>query len=335
MNLKTQKTERPPREKKSKEEVQLLRRNTGTKIARIVLWAIFLLIFARGVISIVKKPDTGDALTREQLAAYTQDLAEQRSAEEGLLPFAEDFAREYLTYTVGADEDYRARVGRYAVSSVATERRAGGEAAADYVTAYRKEAYSATQWDVWVRAGVTYTTRREPTEDEGTGDAVTRITRNVTLKVPVAVMDGGYIVEDHPAFVAAEPLPNYAQEGYSGQSATQAELTELRQALDSFFTAYYAGDQGVIRHYLAPGADEAGFRGLDGTLTYSGIGSVQGYRLAEDDYLAVCQVQLTAPDGQRLPQGLTLRLRRSAGQYYVAGMDTRTKNINIEEDTQK
>lgn len=309
-----------------KEKRRAQARTRAVLILRIVLWSILGFIFVRGVLAIAMPDDEVSA--RKELAVYREQHVAEETTMREIFPFAEDFVREYLTYAGGAEADYKARLGRFAASSVYRDvtLSTGGSASVSSATGYRTEVVSATQFNVWVRATVQYTISTVNKETEKT--TTSNVTDQVVLVVPVTVIDGRYIVDDTPVFSADAPLPAFSAEAYSGTSASETVTAQVSLALTNFYTAYYKEDESVIAYYLAPEADPDDFLGLHGKVTFKRIADCKVYLLGEGTYLALATVDVATPSGQVFSQHFNLRLIEKDGQFYIRSMDTRTSNLD-------
>lgn len=302
-----------------------MRKAQGMRIARVILWVMLAFVFFRGVVAIFQGGMNDPTETVEQ---YRRETAASQARIEQLLPFAEDFARDYLTYSPGGEQDYHDRLKAYAPDNLFSGTRIGSNAAeAVSATAYRHEPYSDTQEDVWVRLTVRYTLRERVAD---TGETVeTRQLRETTLKVPIACTDSGFIVEDYPAFVADErKARDWKPEGYSGTSADRETQTAVEASLTSFFKAYYGDDQGVIQYYLTPDADAADFLAVGGRVDFQRVTECRVYiPEGTGTLLALVTVEVKDAGGMTLPQRFHLELLRQDGQFHVKSLDTRTRNI--------
>ena len=328
MVQKKQQKAKPPKAGKparSQSEVQTIRKAQGMKIARMILWVMLAFVFLRGVVAIFRGGMNDSA---EELEQYRQENEAARTRIEQLLPFAEDFARDYLTYSPGGEQDYQQRMNAYATKNLFSGVRVGNATAeAVSATAYRHEAYSETQEDVWVRLTVRYTIKNRNPE---TGESVeTQEFRETTLKVPVACTDSGFVVEDFPAFVTDErKAQDYKAESYSGASADRATQDAVKTALEGFFRAYYAENQGVIQYYLTPDADVSDFLGLNGRVTFQRVSECRVYiPEGTGTLLAIVSVEVTDANGLTVPQRFHMELLRQDGQFHVRNMNVRSKNI--------
>ena len=89
------------------------------------------------------------------------------------------------------------------------------------------------------------------------------------LGVPVYATAGGLVVSSQPAWLPA-PAKAVAPAGVAGQSDPAAQAA-LQAQLPAFFTAYASGNATTLRRFLAPGASVTP---LGGAVTFSSISSL-------------------------------------------------------------
>lgn len=315
--------------RKPKETDYVLKRNNGMKILRIFLWGILLFFFVKGVLISVQPTD--EQQVTKTIDNFKQEFKTFKGENEELMAFAQNFVREYLTYTEKDEEGYKKRLQPYVSSKVSgltgiTDFSSNAEAT--YVQAYRKEQYADNQYDVYVLADVCYTTTT--TTEEGV-TTTNKTTAETYVKVPVFVRNGAYIVEDLPLFVSDSLLlGDYKAYNFSGDKASEAEVAAIKTSLLNFFTAYYEADQSVIDYYLSPLANKDTFWGLNGRYQFENIASLSCYALeGMNGYIGI--VGLTIKDsynGANLYQEYNLLIRSEGNQYYIQDMNTKTINLN-------
>lgn len=163
MNKKEPKKEKPPKqrlagkEKKARSEEYIMKKNSGLKAARIVFWGMLIFFFVRGVL-LIFRPDDSEQV-RQTIENFRQEFGSYKDANEEVLGFAENFAKEYLTYEVKGESDYKKRLEPYVSSQILSL----GDivdmkenARVTYARAYRKEEYAPNRFDVYVLAEVEY-----------------------------------------------------------------------------------------------------------------------------------------------------------------------------------
>jgi len=320
--------------RKDRDEVYVLRKNTVFRILRVVLWLALGFVFLRGV-AVSLRPDPVLEVNAA-ITAFKADFSGYQEQDNEVLAFAQSFAVNYMTYSAGAEQDYTNQLGRYAAPGVANAGyrfASGTSATVTYAQAYRKEAYSPTQTDVWVLLTVEYHSKLQSADGITTEQT---ITENATLKVPVAMRDNLYIVEDFPAFVNdSNKQSEYSTAAFRGGGEcdkTTGEAVSL--ALSNFYKAYYESEQSVINYYLAPDAKQADFTGLNGRVSFDKIANIRVYYADEsrsNRFVAVLTVQVTDKNGVKMSQNFHVQLVFRDNQYYVQSMDTRNFNLNLED----
>ncbi len=316
-----------PKVQKPKPEGYVMKKNAGMKILRIVLWTMLIFVFFKGVVSIFQrdKSEVVDQMIRDFKASYSQFTNQN----EEVMSFAQNFAREYLTYTARGEEDYKSRLKDYVAANFFSDTVSDFSASAEaiYVRAYRMEDYSDNQVDVYVQAEVEYT-RRILQDGTTYTEEVTR--QPVTLKVPVYYSNGRYVVESLPLMVSDSVyLKKYSPERYYGTSLGDAEATAVKTSVTNFLKAYCEQDESVINYYLDSSADKDAFTGLDGRFTFSDISDISCYQ-GENGIICLVSFHITdTGNNTQLLQKMNLTLRESGGKYYIKTADTRTGNLKI------
>lgn len=320
-------SKKPPKERS---EVYILRRNTAIKVGRFVLWAFLAFIFFRGLYAIIQKNTVEEAnsLIRE----FKAEFAEYKDDNEEMLGFAQNFAKEYLTYENRQESDYANRIRVYVstevYNSAADMTGAAGKATAVYAKAYRKEEYAKDQYDVYVLVDVEYEIE-ETIEKNGEKEVNTIIKRRpVTLKVPLYAKDGKYLVEDIPVFVSdSMTLSGYQPPMYEGTLLPDSETRQVQESVTSFLAAYYEQEQNVIEYYLAKNADKTKFQGLHGRYHFDSLENIQCYAAGNE---ILCIVQFNVLDSEnenKMAQRLHLYITKENDRYYIRDMETRTVHL--------
>ena len=317
-----------------KDDAYVLRKNTVFHVLRVLLWLALAFVFLKGVMVSIRPDPVVEV--NEAITAFKADFSGYQEQDNEVLAFAQSFAVNYMTYAAGAEQDYTNRLGRYAAPAVTNagyKFAAGSGAAVTYAQAYRKEAYSPTQTDVWVLLTVEYRSRTQSADGTITEQT---ISETATLKVPVAMQDNLYIVEDFPVFVNdSNKQSEYTATTFRGGGECDRTTGEaVALALSNFFTAYYESEQSVINYYLSPGANQADFVGLNGRVSFDKLSNIRVYYADEsktNHFVAVLTVQVTDKNGVKMSQNFHVQLIFRDSQYYVQSMDTRTYNLNLED----
>lgn len=318
-----------PKPKKPKSEGYVMKKNTGLKVARVVLWLMLGFIFVRGVISCFHRDKEAqvNALIQNFKATYNQFTGENGE----VLSFAQNFAKEYLTYSVRGEDEYKKRLAEYVATNFFNDSTQNFTSAAEalYVEAYRLEEYSPVQKDVYVRAEVEYTKR---TQQSGTSYTEEVCRMPITLKVPVYCnKDGTYAVECIPQVVSDSVLNKYGAEEYHGTILPEEESDKIQVSVENFLLALCEQDESVIDYYLDPSAKRDDFTGLSGRVNYLNIEAIQCYQNeGEQDIICIVKymIQDTGND-IKLLQKINLTVHKTGERYYIKDMNTRTGNLNL------
>jgi hypothetical protein len=260
---------------------------------RVLLWFMISFVFLRGVITSIRPDTAGEAL--RAISDFRVELTAFKELDSEMLAFAEGFAVDWL----------------------------GEKAELLYVRAYRKEAYSVNQYDVFVSAIVLFTNSDEHEQ------------QRVTLRIPVAVREIGginrYIVEDTPVFMNDDTkLHDHAVTPFVGEELDRNRQSDVLLFLTDFFEAYYHERQSIIDNFLSPDADKAVFQGLNGLLTFERVeDSSRVYRGENGVMLALVTLTAHDPNGSTFAQNLTVHVIERDGRFFVQRLDTRILNLNF------
>ncbi|MGN0327240.1 MAG: conjugal transfer protein [Lachnospiraceae bacterium] len=334
---KNPKKPKPEKPKKPKTEEYVLKKNTGMKVLRIILWVMLVFIFFKGIISIFQKEDGIDEVALI-ISNFRQEFSDFKDENEELMSFAENFGREYLTYSIDQKDDYYSRISQYASSVVCNNTQLvdfKANATCLYINAYRKEEYAPNQYDVYVYAVVEYS--RQILNEDGQTYSTETTQAETTMTVPIySSGDGKYLVEDIPRYVTDTAVSNavYTQSNYGGTSINDETVIDtVSTSISNFLTSYYTAEQSVIEYYLSSTADKERFRGLQGRYEFVKIDTLNCYYNADQSITAVVNFYITDTcNGALLYQefNVLLKVDQDTGRYYILDMNTRSKNIRTE-----
>lgn len=331
------------RQKKKGERPYAIKKTGAARALRILLWAMLVFLMVRGAVSLLKPDRT------EYLAGKMEELQGSMAAEAGrnteLLAFAEEFVREWGTYT--DEEEFKERLEMYVVPGV-LERNGLHDFTLSsevlYANAYRSEAYAPDQYDVFVvmQSRNTGMVQQEDDADEKGGaekktekeaEALQNVPaeKSYTLKVPVQVTeDGKYIVEGIPLVVgdSAARAGKYRE--------VQADLQVIEEAgayqdlVANFLEAYYGGQEQILEYYIAQDADKGSLGGFpQGEMELAAVEEVKVYREAAGTALCLVKYQIRDAESRELfSQECSIRIDDGElGKLYIKTMDTKTINI--------
>ncbi len=322
------KKEKKPKEKKTHDKGYILKKNIGMRVLRVLLWIILVFIFVRGIVAIFNSDK--EAEMKRLIADFKVEYGNFTNQNNEVMAFAQNFVREYLTYEIKGEEDYKNRLKPYVSKTFLNDSLNDfkNSAAAVYVQAYRMEEYSPNQVDVYVLAEVEYYSR---TLDNDAQSYVTNCSRSqIVLNVPVYISaEQSYVVENIPLPVTDSVyLEEFGIQEYSGTGLE--DTTAIKTSIENFLKAYFEQDESVINYYLDIGADKEKFSGLKGRFTFLGIDDLKCYQEPGADI--TCLVEFNIKDisnDAKLLQKINLSVRESGGKYYIKSMGTRTGNLNF------
>lgn len=337
MKSKKEKAEEPKQEmpkggklklKKPKSEAYVMKKNTGMKILRAALWLILVFVFIKGVFSIFQRDKT--QVLEQMIQDFKANYSDFTNQNQEVTAFAQSFVREYLTYEVRGEEEYKERLNQYVAANFFRESVLDFKASAEavYVNAYRMEDYSQTQKDVYVQAQVQYVKRVLQQDGQTYTEVYSR--QPITLKVPVYCSGGSYVVESVPMVVSDSVyLGQYTPEDYYNTAVSEEEAAVIRLSVENFLKAYCEQDKSVINYYLDSSADKTEFEGLGGRFIFREISKIKCYQYNGS---VICLVEFKIQDSENdavMLQKINLTMRETGGKYYIESMNTRTGNLNF------
>ena len=309
--------------KKEKDDSYVMKKNTGMRVLRAIFWLILFFIFFRGVVQIIK-PDKVSEISRI-INEFKEEQKNNGDHEEELMRYAQDFVKEYLTYTKSGEEEFKKRISPYVskrVLNIAGVYGFRSNATATYVDAYRKEKYAENIYDVFVAAEVQYDLM-----DAATGET-SEIKERCTLKVPVVVTDNGYAIEAIPVYVTdvRQDTDYNSQESVLGN---EIDSEPLKSAVTNFLDAYYSQDQSMINYLLAAGADQNKFIGLSKRYTFQKLESIRSYMPVGNDIICLLKVKIQDTVNEEIIyQEYNITMVKEGDRYYIKDMNSKISNIN-------
>lgn len=306
------KTVKQKNHRKEKNDTYILKKDLSMKIFRWVFWFMLLSIFARGVYQIVK-PQKASEL-KQIIAGFKQDQESIGDAPDEVMSFAQDFAKEYLSYEKGGEQDFKNRISPYIskrLSNIPSLYSFRNSAKAVYVNAYRREEDNGL-YSVYVNAEIQYDKGEEGMEDA-----------DCTLKIPVAATESGFCVAALPMYVQDERLDkNYSQPQV--QLGQEIDTTLMLPAVENFLSAYYTQDQSMINYLLTADADHSKFLAMKGRYKLAKVETIKAYQKeGSPDITCVLSVRITDTiNTEEISQEYKLTLIQEGDKYYIKDMDT-------------
>jgi hypothetical protein len=263
---------------------------------RVVLWAAILLVFANGIVALVKN-------FRESEPQYIQTAASENDdagfPENDAAVFAARFAHDYLSYDSKDPESRREQLSAYINDSF--------DALLGWDGSGRLVAVNSIPVDVEARS-----------ENLGVVTVAVNVSgpRWVYLAVPISAQGDALVVADRPALVPAQEVAQGSTDDtLAGIEDPDTALSgRIQPSIESFFKAFASGKDADLAYFLPPGRT---LRGLDGAVEFDAIESLdvsQGGSERE----AVARVRWLDPlTGGALSQTYRLTLVERDGRWYV------------------
>jgi hypothetical protein len=265
-------------------------------VGRVVLWGVILLVFANGIVALVKNLKESEPRYIQTAASEDGDLG---FPENEAAVFAARFAHDYLTYDSKDPESRR-----------------------EQLRAYINDSFDPLLG--WDGAGRLVAVNSIPVDVEVHSDRLGVVTvainvsgpRWVYLAVPISAEGDRLVVADRPALV---PAPEVAQ---ASTDATLTGIEDLDPALagrvqpsiESFFKAFASGKDADLSYFLPPGRT---LRGLDGAVELDAIESLEVAQ-GGGEREAVARVRWLDPlTGGALTQTYRLTLVERDGRWYI------------------
>ena len=305
---------------KPKPDVYDMKKNTGMKVLRCVLWIMLTFIFLKGAWQIVKPDQVSEV--NSIISRFKEEQRRTGDSPEEVQSFAQDFVREYLSYSNRGSADFKERIRPYVTKRILDQAESiygfRNQAKAVYVNAYRKELYAENQWDVYVSAEIEYEVENPETKEKET------ITEKANVKVPVVFSPGsGYCVESLPLFVQDYRLAdNYNPSEIKVDSEISTET--IQPSIQTFLEAYYSQEQQMINYLLSPDANKEKFIGMSKRFEFISITSLKAYAPAGEDTLCVVKIKVRdTVNGEELSQELNLTVIQDKEKVYIKDINPR------------
>jgi hypothetical protein len=307
----------------TKPEVYKIKKNTGMRIMRCLLWTLLTFVFLKGAWQIVKPDQVSEV--NSIIRQFKEEQRKTGDSPEEVQKFAQDFVKEYLTYSNRGAADFKERIRPYVTKRILDQADSiygfRNQAKAVYVNAYRKELYAENQWDVFVSAEIEYVRENPESMEKET------ITERANVKVPVVFSGSGYCVESLPMFVQDQRLAtNYNPSEIMVDSEISTEA--LKASIQTFLEAYYSQEQQMINYLLSPEANKEKFIGMSKRFEFISITSLKAYEPEGKDILCVAKIKVKdTVNGEELSQELNLTVIQDKEKVYIKDINPRVVAI--------
>lgn len=297
------------------------------KVGKVVLWILVAFLILRGIGSILKKDPSKDI--DKKVNTSLSSIENQRKVQEEASAYAAGFAKEFLTYKEGDNEEYRKRVSKYIpqnlsgqIPSVMTN----VDVQAMDIVAISSEFYNQNQLDVNVRARVSYSSKVKGSTGE-IEDKV--VVKDVYLKVPVYSSNGKYIIEDLPVYIAKPENASIEFKTLNGTAADSNITSAIENMLKNFLKTYCEGNDSELTYYMNDAKTPV--HGLGGGFTFKSINELKVYtgNQANENTVIVNFSIEDKDSGQEIRQRINLQTIKKEDRYYIKALDARSSNLKI------
>ncbi len=316
--------------KNKKERAYALKKNFFNKPLRIIFWIMLTFVFVRGVYVCIK-PENEDVINNT-IKNFREEFKSFKGENEEIMGFTSNFIYEYLTYDIKGEEDFRSRLKPYVYKEFNYDNIYDfkSSARAVYVEPYKKVEYGPNQYDVYVNATVEYVIRN--VAEDGTEIEVTESRDTVTLRVPVYVEHGFYVIEGCPQYITDTMLlTNHSVPDYSGKSLSEKEEALAEDSIENFLKAYYEEKQSVIDYYLTDKTNKEIFAGLNGRYEFVKMEELKIYTSDSGEITALADYSIKDRNNSAIiRQKINLTLVKIKDKYYIQDMNTKTGNLRID-----
>lgn len=295
-----------------------LNRGSIQRLIRIVFWTLLFFLLLKSVIR--------DFKPQEEFEIPEIKLEYQMPAS-----VAESFVKEYLTYdfpkSLDERKDYERRVYTYLANYVKLPTMMGIKANSkvENTFVYDIKKLKSKQYDVIVKADTVYTF------SEGQ-----KKKRSIYLKVPIAELEGKFVVEDTPIIVPRIEKASIKYARYSeGDELDITKVNEVKEIMANFFKTYCMGKPSEIAYYMDDGKPRAGF---DKSFEFLDIMDFRVHYLENlDSYKAIAEIKIKdVISNKEFLQNYNIDLINKDGRWYIKSLNLRGGNIYEEyEETDK
>lgn len=310
---------------------------TFQRIVKTVLWILICFLLFKGAVNTIKGSQTGRI--DEKLTAFTKSMDRRLKLEQEASDFAESFVREYLTYKSREDEEHKKRIRSFTASYISdaglVNLYGDGQCVVLDTWTVKRDWYSDSQINVDVRAKVKYIKVTKTVlsgEENKTVESIEEKLGEIYLRVPIRETEGGYIVEDLPAFIPEPDKPEIKYEKYYGTTADESTAKQIKETLNTFFKAYYEGEAGEIKYFMSDTTKKV--KGLNGKFKYNGLNEVMVYLNTSDgSYIAIADLFIEDKDSnQPVKQAFHIELEAKEARYFIKNFDARIGNLKYKEE---
>lgn len=265
---------------------------------KIIFWSFMAFILIRGIVAFAYPPKP---IINE--IKYVQ----ARSETDTVKAFAEQFVREYLTYSQKDQSEYKRRIENYTANQITVNNIIGWSKVLEAnVWSHRKIDESNAVVVIYAKLQqgkeIGLDTGGEPEQSMQGSSALNEVQSKVEyinevyVKVPVKIRDdNSCVVTDYPIFEAHfEPWIDYYSDDYEKLKNPSDTITdEISTLLDNFFKIYDDGTKDQISYYML---DSQKIKGFEGQYTFDRVETFEAYRLNESDTKLLVNAKISTKD---------------------------------------
>lgn len=314
---------------KKSNKVFKLKTTAFQKVGRVILWTFFIFLLLRGIGTLFSTDETAKA--QDIVSGFKSTIDLKAKIEFEASAYAESFAYEFMTYDPAKLSEYRLRISNYIstyLGEIGPNTDTNVKTEVLSAKAYEVEWISEKQLNVNVWLKVKYLVQ-EKIENEV---KLTEKHKVTGIKIPIAVVEGKYVVEGYPAFIAVQDKAEVDYEIYNSNTAERWEADEIREVLNSFFKVYYSGSLKEISYYME---NSKNVKGLENSFVFNRLGTVNVYvddtkQTKDKTYTALAELYITDPDSKLdMKQKYHVKLVKNEDRYYITKFDVRTDNLGF------
>lgn len=312
---KEKKSEDTVQEEKT-EKLQVIKTDRIMKAGRIILWVVIFFLLLRGIGSILAP---GSEIKMQQMITDYQAAADMREEVRiGAAAFAEDFARQYYTFSGNQNINYEQKVKRYLAKNMEIKRPVGNQYSSSVASAVSQNIiyHNMREYDVDVHLKVVYT----PING---ADGMETEEKNIYIRVPVSSDGKGkYAVTSFPVYIPETRAGNIAAvDTYKGVQVDTKKVQEIKETLNSFLSVYFGGTANELSYYLT--ADSSLKDTASGVVEYQKLDYATVSQDGESQAYLVDAKFTVSDNGQIIQQRVFFRMEYMKNHYYIESMNTR------------
>lgn len=302
--------------KMQKVKTEKIRTNALRTVLKILLWACLGLLCLKGAFGIMSGGSISDQ--REALSRYIESAKMREELALGAKSFAENFVREYYTFSGEARTDYAERLEKYLAKSVEITEPAAGtvSASVQQASAIQIEFINDKEMNVDVISSVKYNRKLE--------DTVETTKKELLIRVPVATDgEGRFAVDELPQIVPRMEKADITGTGrHTRAEIDPKEKERIKIILTSFLKAYYEGNESELAYFLLPEFEMK--HGLAGIVSFEKITSIRAYQVPEtSEYAIDLNIQIDDTTQSLLQHFFLTVVRGADNKYYIKSITTR------------